>query len=144
MKIHGVVRFFLGVVFGCTLVMPLIALFHAQGWTAPQTSLTYQYTQAVTRCLSPAFVGTCIVIAFALGFATRRSPGVALGMILPLPIAACIEMNEDPTSHNLIPFEIVITWVPAFLVLMIAAWLGTKLRNRVSRRDDASNPPKQA
>ena len=142
MKINGVVRFFLGVVFGVTLVMPLIALFHAQGWTAPQTSLTYQYTHAITRCLSPGFVAACILIALALGFATRRSPGVALGMILPLPIAACIELKEDPTSHNLIPFEIAITWLPAFLVLMIAAWLGTKLRDRVSGRDGNGKPAK--
>ncbi|MDB6127106.1 MAG: hypothetical protein JWM35_1002 [Verrucomicrobia bacterium] len=136
MKLNGFVRFLLGVVFGFTFIVPLIALFHFQHWVAPATTLSYAYTHMITRCLSPGFVVACLVIAFALGFLIRRAPGVALGMMLPLPIATDIELREDPTSHNLIPFEILATWVPAFLVLMFVAWLGTKLRNLVSGRGD--------
>ena len=142
MKINGYLRFLLGVVFGFTAISALIALCHSQHWVAPATTLSYAYTHMITRCLSPGFVIACIAIAFVLGFLIRRTPGIALGMILPLPVAAGFELEQDPTSHNLIPFEIAVTWVPAFLVVAFMAWLGTKLRNRISGRDRPAKPPK--
>lgn len=49
-------------------------------------------------------------------------------MMSPLPLALIVEVLQDPTSHNLLPFEVVMLWAPAFLVAFFGATLGTHLR----------------
>ena len=56
-------------------------------------------------------------------------------MIVPFALALAVELNRDPTSHNLFPFEIVMMWAPAFGV----AWLGTYLGKRIVTR--RAQPP---
>jgi len=88
-----------------------------------------------TNALVPSLLWLLIVfacIAGALGYLTNRKLPVAFGLILPFPIALWIEISRDPTSHNLFPFEIILGWIPAFLVALLAAYVGARIR-RTSR-----------
>jgi hypothetical protein len=128
-------RIILGAVLGLSASICLIALFHALDRVAPETANSYHYTQLITRCISPAFVASYLVLAALLGLLLRHPLGVALGMIIPYPIAAVIEISHDKTNHNLLPFEMMLSWGPALIVAFLAALLGCKLRNLISGRE---------
>jgi hypothetical protein len=55
------------------------------------------------------------------------------GVMLPLPIAAVIEVIVDPTNHNLIPFEIILYWLPAFALAWAGAFFGSAMRKQLVR-----------
>jgi hypothetical protein len=89
----------------------------------------YQYSQA----LSFSFrweLALSFFLGGAIGWLTRRTALVALGMILPFAVAMCIEIAKDSTSHNLLPFEILISWMPVFLVSWGGAYVGLRFRER--------------
>lgn len=96
------------------------------GW-APPASPGYelsQYFAPVTR----RFVLDFVAVAFFLGWATRQPKAAALGTVLPLLIAVAIEIARDSSSHNLLPFEAVSLWLPAFAVAWGAAYAGRETR----------------
>ena len=106
----------------------LAALWNVLGW-APRTLAGYELTQS----LAPAtwgFAAAYAVIAGLLGWITRRPWPVALGMILIRPIACSVEIAQDPTSHNLIPFEILMFWLPLLLLAFACASVGRVFRAR--------------
>ena len=96
---------------------------------APPPQAGYPYTQA----LSFSF-GWELTLSFLLGgvvgWLTRRTAVVGLGMILPFAVAMCVEIAKDSTSHNLLPIEILIFWMPVFLVTWGGAVVGLKFRER--------------
>jgi hypothetical protein len=96
------------------------------GW-APAASPGYEWSRyfaPVTR----GFVLDFVVVAFILGWATRQPKAVAFGTLLPLLIAVGVEIVRDPTSHNMIPFEAALLWLPGFGVAWGAAYAGRETR----------------
>lgn len=123
----------LGVALGLVAIVALATLCHLLGYAAPQTEAGYPFTSYFTGCIGWAFVAAYALAAGALGWASRNAWPVAAGMVLPLPLALVTEMVLDPTSHNLLPFEIVLYWLPAFAVAFLSARLGEGLRDRTVR-----------
>ena len=111
----------------------LAFVFHVLGLCAPQKSYGYEYTQYLTSCISIWFFAAWLILAMALGSASKTAWPVAFGMVFPLPLAVKIETAKDPTSHNLLGFEVVGLWLPAFFIAFGAARFGMTLwRNRQS------------
>jgi hypothetical protein len=96
----------------------------------PRDARSYAYTQYFTNCLSLPFAAAYFVLSIALGWTVRRGWPVALGMILPLPIAVQIEAAADPTNHNLLPFEVLFYWLPAFGLALLGGYLGKIIRDK--------------
>jgi hypothetical protein len=120
----------LAVLFGLVGSAGLIRLWHLVGFASRAKSMGYPLSEYITQCFGVGFTVGYLLLGACLGGFTRRPVGTAIGTMLPLPIAALIEVLEDPTSHNLLGFEIVIYWVPAFLVGLIAATAGRIARKR--------------
>jgi len=72
-----------------------------------------------------------------LGAGFRRVWSVAVGMVLPWPIACAIEVTLDPTSHNLLPFD-VISWVAYFGFALMGAFVGWTIVTRPKAVDPGS------
>lgn len=102
----------------------LAVFWHLIVGTAKPRQAGYLYTQYFTDCLSLLFAAVYFLLSIALGWTVRRPLLVAAGMILPLPIALAIETVLDPTSHNLLPFEVILYWLPAFGIALLGAFLG--------------------
>jgi hypothetical protein len=98
---------------------------------APKSSgAAYELTRYFTLITWP-FILAYTILALLLGGLTRKTWPVALGMIFTLPIACTVEVSRDSTSHNLIPFEMILTWLPGFLLALGAAYCGRWLRRRM-------------
>lgn len=95
----------------------------------PSPQAGYELTHYFTPISWP-FVIAYAIIGLILGAVTRKTWPVALGMIFTLPIACSVEVAQDSTSHNLIPFEILLTWLPGFVLALGAAYCGHWLRRR--------------
>jgi hypothetical protein len=73
-------------------------------------------------------------LGLVAGVATRAPVwAIAIASVALLPCAAIAEMVKDGTSHNLIPFEIIMYGFMAIPVLAMAA-VGRFARNRFSKR----------
>lgn len=92
----------------------------------------YRYTQTLSQPLSWIVI-LIAAIGVGVGWLTGRKWAVGLGIVLPFAVAMALEISEDPTSHNLMPFEMLITWLPAFLIAATGAALGRRLRLRQPR-----------
>ena len=123
----------LGGALGLVTIVALVTLCHLLGHAAPQAEAGYPFTSYFTRCIGWAFVAAYALAAGTLGWVTRSARPVAAGMMLPLPFALVAELMLDPTSHNLLPFEIALYWLPAFAVAFLSARLGDGLRDRTVR-----------
>lgn len=117
------VRTGFGALAGLVGTVALASLWHLFGAASPKEA-DYVYTQYFTSCLGLGFAAAYFGLGFVLGWIVQRVAVVALGMILPLPIAFLIEVTLDRTSHNLIPFEILLVWLPAFSLALLGAYLG--------------------
>jgi len=106
----------------------LVALCHAAHLASTPRESGYALSQYLSTCASGFFVLVFALAGALLGFLDFRRTPVALGMMSPLPIALVVEVLQDPTSHNLLPFEILMLWVPAFLLAFVGATAGTHLR----------------
>ena len=116
--------------FASTIV--LAVLWNVLGFAPPATQVGYELSEYFTP-ITWGFVASYTAIAFLLGWATQQVWPVALGMILTLPIASAIEIARDRTSHNLLPFEILLYWLPGFALAFGAAYTGDVVRRRVRK-----------
>src|SRR5262245_25690491 len=116
---------------GLGVVVALLGLWHLAGWESPPREAGYPYTQWVTGCVGIGFAVAFIVAMFCLGWQFGRAWAIGLANITPLAVAMVLEMMQDSTSHNLFPFEIVLMWIPAFLVSFGIAQLGSWTRRRM-------------
>jgi len=87
-------------------------------------------TSPLTDCFGWTFAILIFAIAVAVGWITKYRRTYAFALALPLPIAFLIEVSENPTSHNLFPFEIVRIWLPIFFLVAIGTMVGKFLRSR--------------
>lgn len=111
----------------------LATIWHLLGLASDPTEEGYALTSFFLTCISWPFVAVYALAALGFGWIAQQARFVALGMILPLPMALLVEVALDPTSHNLFPFEILLYWLPAFVVAWLGASGGRRLRERFSR-----------
>ena len=72
------------------------------------------------------------VLGLVVGFVHRTHPVAAgAGLILVAAGATLYEIQRFPTSHNLLPFDVV-SWVVMAAPLMLGALAGSWLRERTS------------
>ena len=113
------------------LTLPLLTgLCRLFGFAAPAHRGEYRLTSLLTDCFSWTFAILLFAIAIAVGWITEYRRTYAFALALPLPIAFFIEVSENPTSHNLFPFEIVLIWLPIFFLVAIGTMVGKFLRKR--------------
>jgi hypothetical protein len=118
---------FLAGLAGSTL---LAVAWHTMGLAPKSSGAAYELTRYFTLITWP-FILAYTILALLLGGLTRKTWPVALGMIFTLPIACTVEVSRDSTSHNLIPFEMILTWLPGFLLALGAAYCGGWLSRRM-------------
>ena len=152
--VRYLLRLPVGLLAGFAASVSLATLWHLVGFVNPQIhegsrsahTPGYEFSQYFTHCISWSFAAAYALVSLALGwkfqsgepaapveppvaFSIETIP-VALGMVLPLPIALLIEGIRDPTSHNLFPFEVLRFWLPAFLVAWGGAACGWLIRDK--------------
>ena len=110
-----------------TIVLTLISHFFYTGHTA---DAEYRYTRWLTECVGWPYGAVYLLVSFWLGYALRRAFSIAFGMMSPLPVALGLEIFENATSHNLFPFEIVLTWLPAFIIAVVGSFSGKLIADR--------------
>lgn len=117
--------------FGASLltILCLARVWHLGGWPHPITD-GYPVTSYFVNCFGIGFCVACLAMSCLLGRLGGNPWPVAAGMLAPLPIGLVYEVALDPTNHNLFPFEIVLLWLPTFLLTFAAAYLGTRLRHQ--------------
>lgn len=107
--------------------LPTIALGFVVGtigyWTA-DFSVKGEFTNVIYSILAPgAFI--CSVISYSL---RKRSPGfiallISLGILLGMLSKILFDIIRDSSSHNLLPFELLL----GFVIVLPAAFLGSFL-----------------
>jgi hypothetical protein len=117
---------FLAGLAGSTL---LAVVWNTLGFGSMPSHVGYELTRYFTPISWP-FVIAHTIISLGLGWVTKTTWPVGLGMIFTLPIACSVELSQDSTSHNLIPFEILLTWLPGFVLAFGGAFCGRWLRRR--------------
>ena len=115
-------RFF-AIVSGLLGMSVLTACFHWMGHPPPY-SAEYRYSNFLLGALSLPFAAAYLAVSASLGFFLRRAWTVALGMVLPWPMAFGLEVSASPSSHNLFPFEVVLCWLPALVIALLGAGVG--------------------
>jgi hypothetical protein len=120
---------------GLASTIALAALWHLFGGAWPPTQAGYRYTEYFTACLTWPFAAAYFILSIALGWTVRRRWPVALGMMLPLPLAFVIEVVSDPTSHNLVPLEVLLYWLPALGLALLGGYLGEIIAARLTRKE---------
>ncbi len=122
----------LAVLAGWASTMAMAAALHALGWVSPAAEQGYPLTNYLQTCVSPGSAIVYCALAVILGCMLRKPWPVAVGMMLPWPIACAIELTRDPTSHNLLPFEAIIAWVPALSLALMGTYGGRWTYERFS------------
>ncbi len=107
----------------------LAGVWNTFGFASVRSEAGYELTHYFAP-ISWAFVVAYTIVSLLLGWTTNTKWPVALGMIFTLPIACSVELVRDSTSHNLIPFEILLTWLPGFLLAFGGAYCGCLLSRR--------------
>lgn len=119
-------RWLSGFVASLLAISCLATMWHLCGW-AYAIDTTYPVTSYFANCVGIGFCGACLAASCLLGRLVGNAGPVAVGMVAPLPVGLIYEVAQDPTNHNLFPFEIVLMWMPTFLLTFAAAALGARL-----------------
>ncbi len=124
-----------GLLLGCACSVALVAVWNLVGAASVITRQdSYSYSQYLLACISWPFVAVYFVLSVVLGLILRQPWVIAAGMILPFPIILALEVTRDPTSHNLMPFEVLMYWLPAFGLALAGAYLGRMVSGGFRRR----------
>ena len=99
---------------------------------------SYPFTEYFMRCFGVGFVVAFALTMLLLGWRLRHAWAIGLGTVTPLPIAAVLEVIRDPTNHNLLPFEVVLYWIPTFLVSFGIAMIGSLAHRRMQGANAAT------
>lgn len=122
-----------GVIAGGAAVIILALVCHLTGFVSRPTQAGYPFTNYLAVCLNVGSIAVYLGLGGLLGYAFRQAVPVALGMMLPWPIACIIEMIRDPTSHNMFPFEAILFWTPAFFLALLGLDSGEKWLREIRR-----------
>jgi hypothetical protein len=117
------------IVAGAIGTIALATVWHWSGLVTRPSERSYPLTQYFLNCVSWPFVFAYAAVALVIGRLARTEWPVAIGMVLPLPIALVVEMIRDSTGHNLLGIEIALYWVPALAI----AYLGARARRVIDR-----------
>ncbi len=109
----------------------LVFLWHCVGLVAPPPP-TPDFSSYLYQVVSIPFLLAFGIVAAAMGALHFRPIAVGMGMVSPLAIALVLDVSRKPTSHNLFPFEIVMAWLPVFLISFGMAHLGAWLKREWS------------
>lgn len=114
----------------------LAVVLHSLGFASPAAEQGYPYTSYLQNCVNPGSAIVYCALAVVLGCLLRKPWPLAAGMMLPWPLACVVEIVRDPTSHNLLPFEPFIAWLPAFSLAVMGAYVGKWVFGRFSGDDE--------
>jgi len=113
----------------------LVFIFDKFGLCAGEYSISrsYSLSDVIGGCvglqssqLKWSFIFVYFSMTFTLAILFRRVGSLALGLVMPLPMAVIIEGALDSTSHNLLGLEILFFWLPTVIATLAVAWLGEK------------------
>jgi hypothetical protein len=96
-------------------------------FTSNNGNHTTDVTLLITICFSIA-----LLVRLSLDFSPRSTLfTTTLGYLLALVIKIVIDLQSDPTSHNLLPFELVISGVVGLTGAGVGTAIGSMLRKGV-------------
>jgi len=96
-------------------------------WPVPYSELDYTSTSHLTTWIIAALIAGFVGVVLLRRTTKNSTFLVTSGFLMAVIIKAFIDYFEDPTNHNLIPFELLITIVIALPPAFIGAWVGNKL-----------------
>ncbi len=116
------------VAFGLSTAAMLLLVFlsHRADMVAPPPP-TPDASSYLYQVVSIPFLLAFGIAAAAIGARLFHPIAIGMGMVSPLAIALVLDLSRKPTSHNLFPFEIVMLWLPVFLISFGMAHLGARL-----------------
>lgn len=112
---------------GIILLLVVTIVAGAVYWSVPYGEVNFFGTQFLITWGIIAIVGGFLGVQF-LRKSTRHSAViVSTGFLLAVLMRIIVEGIQDPTSHNLFPFEIFITMILSFPPALIGSWLANYL-----------------
>ena len=91
-------------------------------------SREYALSGQVLGNYSWGVAGLLLLVGFAVGFVVRsRAWAAGVGLVLFQAALTVYEIQRFPTSHNLLPFD-VLSWIVMAAPLVIGSFAGTRLR----------------
>ncbi len=103
----------------------------------PAAAPLFPLLRGAVEGLNGAAPALLLVLGAVAGLVTRLSPThIGLASVAALPLAAFAEILADRTSHNLIPFELVMYLVlalPAMIGAALAVWIQSTCKRLFSR-----------
>ena len=91
-------------------------------------SREYALSGQVLANYSWGVAGLLLLVGFAVGFVVRsRAWAAGVGLVLFQAALTVHEIQRFPTSHNLLPFD-VLSWIVMAAPLVIGSFAGTRLR----------------
>ncbi len=110
----------------------------------PYARLAYHEVSLPSSLMGPGVVAVALAACLlrATGAASWRRAVVVAGSAMPAVVLArvSVETGQDPTSHNLWPFELVIALGVGFLCSTAGALVGSLIGAWAHRRGPASSP----
>src|SRR5215211_4178739 len=109
---------------------------YVRGWVVGAVICALPYL-LYTAKFSP-LIATGVALMFASaglammrpGEKWRAGLGVGAGILVPMAVIILTDVHRDPTSHNLLPFEIAFGLAFAMPPALVGAWLGAFVGRR--------------
>lgn len=96
-------------------------------WPVPYSELDYTSTSHLTTWIISALIAGFIGVILLRKSTKHTTLLVTTGFLLAVIIKVNIDYFDDPTNHNLVPFELLITLLIALPPAFIGAWIGNML-----------------
>jgi nitrate/nitrite transporter NarK len=96
-------------------------------WTVPYGEVDYTGARYLTTWMIIAVIAGFLGATFLRKSTKHSTMLVTMGFLLTVLLRVAYGGFQDPTSHNLFPFELMITLAIALPPAFIGAWLGNML-----------------
>lgn len=96
-------------------------------WPVPYSELDYTSTSHLTTWIISALIAGFIGVILLRKSTKHSTIVVTTGFLLAVIIKVNIDYFDDPSNHNLVPFELLITLLIALPPAFIGAWVGNML-----------------
>ena len=128
----------MGVAIALVATLGVLAIHQLLFRPPPPPSREYALTGLVLANYTWGVAAVLLAVGFAVGFAVRAHPIAAgVGFVAVQACATIYEIHRYPTSHNMLPFD-VISWGVLASPLVLGAFVGNRLRQRVASQRAAS------